>query len=114
VYVPGFPYSQFKLYGSSPGSCVVFDQNNSLVPDGCVGASIDPAEYGAVGNGLEDDTSALQSASEAAFAQGRSLSLSGNYLINSQLKIRGHYKCTQGQTSITVGSGFNTLAAYAP
>lgn len=71
-----------------------------------VGTVIDPVQCGAVGDGVADDTDALNAAS-AALSGGGTLVLRNTYLITQPIVINSN-TIVEGYTTGTIRRGFNT------
>ena len=100
----------YKSVGLISGSLVLKDSNNTIIPisgSGSVGATgpqgpigatgpqgpttssmiISPSDYGAIGDGVSDDTVALQEAFDEARTQKLPIIINGNYLVSSVIDV---------------------------
>ena len=99
----------YKSVGLISGSLVLKDSNNTIIPisgSGSIGATgpqgpigatgpqgpttsmiISPSDYGAIGDGVSDDTDALQEAFDEARTQKLPIIINGNYLVSSVIDV---------------------------
>lgn len=90
---------------------------NNYVPDEFGGYMlkdalyVTPEMFGAAGNGVADDTEALQNAINYAFANDISVYLTNKYLITETIYVKGVRATAAGRGSQVIGNGYARIIA---